>query len=199
MSEPKLPHWLQGVIAMMGGGGLCIVTFLDSSVLSFPFVADALMIELSYQKPARMPLYAGLAAMGSLAGCVWLYWLAKKGGEAYFRRKNPNASNKVRRWVQQHAFLSVFVPAILPPPAPFKVFVLAEGVFQVPLRTFAGALLCGRGLRYTVEGILAVYYGKQVLTFLTTHSRAFIVAVVAALAVAWLASRWMFRDTGVGE
>lgn len=197
MTEPKLPHWLQGAIAAMGGGGLCVVTFLDSSVLSFPFVADALMIELSYQRPARMPLYAALAAIGSLAGCVWIYWLAKKGGEAYFRRKNPGGSNKARRWVKNHAFLSVFVPAILPPPAPFKVFVLAEGVFQVPLRTFVAALLCGRGLRYAVEGILAVYYGRQVLTFLTAHSRSFIVTVVVTLAMAWLASRWMFRDTDI--
>jgi len=191
MNSLKIPHWLAALVASMGGGGLFVATFLDSSVLTLPFIADALVIELSLQHPAFMPYYCAMAALGSLAGCIWIYLLAKKGGEAYFRRHR--GADKVKGWVQSNAFLSVFIPGILPPPFPFKVFVLAEGVFQVPLSTFVLALLCGRGLRYFVEGILAVRYGNAVLIYLMAHKIAFVVAVLAVLAVLYAASRILFR------
>jgi membrane protein YqaA with SNARE-associated domain len=197
MNQVKLPHWLQTFVATMGGG-IFAVAFLDSSVLSFPFVTDALVMELCIQKPARMPYYAAMAALGSLAGCIWLYLLAKKGGEAYFHRHGGRAAVKAKRWVQSNAFLSVFIPAILPPPLPFKVFVLAEGVFQVPLKTFVLALLTGRGLRYFAEGILAVRYGEATLRFLIAHNRTFALSAVAILLLLYASSRWIFRPAPNG-
>ena len=194
MKPLKFPLWLQRLVAVMGGGGLFVVTFLDSSILSFPFIADAFVIELSSEHPARMPYYAAMAALGSLAGCIWLYLLAKKGGEAWFHRRAGRGSRRAKRWVQRRAFLSVFIPAILPPPFPFKIFVLAEGVFQVRLRTFVIALLVGRGLRYIAEGIFGVKYGQRTLLFLVSHRLAFIVATVGVLAVLYVASRLLFRD-----
>lgn len=181
MNHVKLPPWLEKLVAALGGSGLFLVTFLDSSVLSFPLVADALVIEVSMHKPARMPYYCAMAALGSLAGCIWLYLLAKKGGEAFFHRRTGKIALQVKRWVESNAFLSVFLPAILPPPVPFKPFILAEGVFQVPLRTFVFGLLLGRGLRYFIEGILAVRYGEAVLLYLMTHK---VVMGLAALAIA---------------
>jgi membrane protein YqaA with SNARE-associated domain len=193
MKPRKLPLWLQKLIVVMGGGGLFMVAFLDSSVLSFPFVADALVIELSIEKPGRMPYYAAMAALGSLAGCIWLYLLAKKGGEAYFHRHAKGRAETIKEWVDEHAFLSVFIPAILPPPLPFKVFILAQGVFQVPLKTFVLSLLLGRGLRYFAEGILAVFYGEAVLQFLTVHSRSFALSVVGVLALLYIVTRFYFH------
>jgi len=76
---------------------------------------------------------------------------------------------------------------------PFKVFVLAEGVFQVPLKTFTLSLLAGRGLRYFAEGILAVLYGEATLRFLIAHSRAVALAVVAILLLLYVVSRLVFR------
>lgn len=195
MTQVKLPKWLERIVAAMGGSGLFVVAFLDSSILSFPFVTDALVIELSFRRPARMPYYTAMAALGSLAGCIWLYLLAKKGGEAYFHRHTSGRAEKVRRWVDRNAFLSVAVPAILPPPFPFKVFILAEGVFQVPLRTFVLALLLGRGLRYLTEGILAVRYGEGTLRFLMAHRAGFALSVLAVLAALFLLSHWILRDS----
>jgi membrane protein YqaA with SNARE-associated domain len=194
MKPLKFPLWLQKFVAVMGGGGLFMVAFLDSSVLSFPFVADALVMELSIEKPDRMPYYVAMAALGSLAGCIWLYLLAKKSGEAYFHRHAKGRAEKIKEWVDDHAFFSVFIPAILPPPLPFKVFILAEGVFQVPLRTFIVALLLGRGFRYFAEGVLAVFYGDAVLRFLLIHGRSFALSVVAVLALLYIASRLLFRE-----
>jgi membrane protein YqaA with SNARE-associated domain len=193
---PHLPAWLAKFVAVLGGGGLFLVTFFDSSILSFPFVADALVIDLSSQRPARMPYYAAMAALGSLAGCIWLYLLAKKGGEAFFHRRAGRSARKTKQWVDSHAFLSVFIPSLLPPPFPFKVFVLAEGVFQVPLRTFVLALLLGRGLRYFAEGLFALKYGPSSMIFLMAHGRDFAIATVVTLLVLYLATRLLFRDSG---
>ena len=194
MHPRKLPVWLQNVVAM-GGVGMFIVAFFDSSVLSFPFVTDALVIQLSLANPLRMPYYAAMAALGSLSGCIWLYLLAKKGGEAFFHRHARGKAEKVKEWVDRNGFLSAFIPAILPPPVPFKPFVLAEGVFQVPLRTFVLAILLGRGLRYGVEGILAVRYGDATLNFLLSHSRAFVLCVLGALALLYIATHLTFHGS----
>jgi len=196
MMQPKMPHWLAVLVGTMGGAGLFVATFLDSSVLTLPFIADALVIELSRERPARMPYYCAMAALGSLAGCIWIYLLAKKGGEAYFHRHR--GAHKVKAWVQSNAFLSVFIPGILPPPFPFKVFVLAEGVFQVPGRTFVLALLLGRALRYFVEGILAVRYGDAVLVYLMAHKVEFVISVVAILGAVYIVSRILLRHPHSG-
>jgi len=193
MNGIKLPVWLAKLVAAMGGGGLFIAAFLDSSVLSFPLVQDALVIELSLLRPSRMPYYATMAALGSLAGCIWLYWLAKKGGEAYFRRHTRGAAERIKRWVQSNAFLTAFAPAILPPPCPFKPFILAEGVFQVPLRTFVTALLLGRGLRYFGEGYLAVRYGEAATPFLKAHKWELALVAVGLVVLSYVVSRAMFR------
>ncbi|HTS12650.1 MAG TPA: VTT domain-containing protein [Candidatus Limnocylindrales bacterium] len=193
MKPPKFPPWLQKLVAVMGGGGLFVVTFLDSSVLSFPFVSDALVIDLSSEHPARMPYYAAMATLGSLAGCIWLYWLAKKGGEAYFHRRAGKGARKAKKWVDQNGFLSAFVPAILPPPFPFKVFVLAEGAFQVPLRTFVIAMLLGRGLRYFAEGFFGVKYGHAALLYLVTHGAMFAIVAAALLIVLYFVARFLMH------
>jgi membrane protein YqaA with SNARE-associated domain len=188
------PLWLQKIVATMGGGGAFIVAFLDSSVLSFPFITDALVIHLSLANPHRMRYYAAMAALGSLCGCTWIYLLAKKGGEAFFRRHVGGKAELIKHWVKRHAFLSIFVAAILPPPFPFKPFVLAEGVFQCSMGTFVLAILFARGLRYAAEGILAVRYGDTTLRFIMTHGRAFALSALGVLALLYVATRLTFRN-----
>ncbi|MGH9775122.1 MAG: YqaA family protein [Candidatus Acidiferrales bacterium] len=188
----KLPNWLAHLVATLGGVGLFIVAFFDSSVLSFPIVADLLVIEEAIQNPARMPYYAAMATLGSLAGCFWLYLLAKKGGEAFFRRRAGLRAAKIGVWVRSNGFLSVAIPAILPPPMPFKAFVIAAGVFQVPLRTFIFALLLARGIRYFAEGLLAARYGEAATQFLLGHKLFFSLGGLFALALSFLLTRWFF-------
>ena len=199
MKKLKLPAWLQHFVAVMGGGGIFLVAFLDSSVLSFPFITDALVMRMCMERPGRTLYYAAMATLGSLVGCIWIYLLAKKGGEVYFHRHGGRAALKAKRWVDSHAFLSLFIPAILPPPMQFKVFVLAEGVFQVPMRTFVLALVLGRGLRYVAEGLFAVRYGQRALDFLIGHALGFIVAVVAILIVLYVANRFILHTEPAAE
>jgi membrane protein YqaA with SNARE-associated domain len=199
MKQVKLPGWLQHLVAMMGGGGIFAVAFLDSSVLSFPFITDALVMKMCIDRPGRMLYYVVMATLGSLLGCIWIYWLAKKGGEVYFHRHGGRYALKAKRWVDSHAFLSLFIPAILPPPMQFKVFVLAEGVFQVPLRTFVLALVLGRGVRYLAEGVFAVRYGQGALVYLVSHAGLFILMVAGLLVLIYLGNRLVLHTSTAEE
>lgn len=192
----KLPGWLLRLLATFGGAGLFLVTFLDSSVLSFPVVADLIVMEEAMRKPALMPYYALMATLGSLAGCLWLYWLAKKGGEAFFRRRAGGRAEKIRHWVERYAFWSIVIPSMMPPPVPFKIFVIAAGVFAMPVRVFVLALVIGRGLRYGLEGALAIRYGDAAIAFLLAHRWGVIAGTVAVAAAVYLMGRLIF---GAGE
>jgi undecaprenyl-diphosphatase len=100
-----LSAWKQKVVAFasgLGAPGLFVLSFLDSSILTFPVINDLLLIELSAERPARMPLYASMAALGSVLGCVLLYFLAQKGGEALFRRRAGRRAETIRHWVERH-------------------------------------------------------------------------------------------------
>jgi membrane protein YqaA with SNARE-associated domain len=195
----KLPAWLARLLATFGGAGLFLVTFLDSSVLSFPVVADLIVMEEAMRKPALMPYYAAMATAGSLAGCLWLYWLAKKGGEAYFHRHAGGRGAKIRHWVERYAFWSILIPSMMPPPVPFKIFVIAAGVFLMPVRVFILALLIGRGLRYGLEGALAIRYGDAAIGFLLAHRWEVIAGTVAAVAAIYLMGRFIFSADGERE
>jgi membrane protein YqaA with SNARE-associated domain len=199
MNRKHIFVWLQGLVATIGGGGLFLVTFFDSSFLSFPFFPDAVVIQLCLNKPERAVYYAAMAALGSLCGCLLLYFLAKKGGEAFFHRHARGRAEKIKEWVDQNGFLSAFIPAILPPPFPFKPFVLAEGVFQVPPRTFVMAILLGRGFRYGAEGILAVRYGDATLNFLKTHGVAFVLGTLGLVLVFYVVTHFVFRHSSAGS
>jgi membrane protein YqaA with SNARE-associated domain len=195
-----LPGWLEGLVASLGPLGLFVVAFLDSSFLSFPVINDVLVMHLSMRTPAMMPVYALMATLGSLAGSLWLYWMARKGREWFYRRHAESAgAAKIRRWIERNSFLSVAIPSILPPPTPFKAFVIAAGGFGVPLRTFILALLIGRGLRYFGEGILAVRYGDAAIAFLLANKFLFAAGVAAFFLVAWVLYRLAFRERRAGE
>ncbi len=188
----NLSGWKQEIVAFAGGlgaPGLFLISFLDSSVLTFPVINDLLLIELSIQRPARMPLYASMAALGSVLGCVLLYFLARKGGEAFFRRKAGARAETIRHWVQRNGFGGMLVVALLPPPTPFKFFVLAAGVFEVPLASFSSAIALARVFRYFGIGYLAVRYGSQAMPYLEQHKVQVVLVVVVLAAVSYGVSR----------
>jgi len=165
-------EWIKAVAVSMGGPGLFIIAFLDSSFLSFPEVNDLLIVFLTVQHPERMPYYAAMTTLGSVSGCLTLYALARKGGEAFLRRRfNPEYLERAMATFRRYGLLAILVPSLLPPPTPFKVFVLAAGVAKVRPLHFILAIAIGRGSRYFGEGILALYYGDHAVDFLKDHYR----------------------------
>jgi membrane protein YqaA with SNARE-associated domain len=196
VEDPRLPStfsgWKQKIAAFAGGlgtPGLFLISFLDSSFLTFPVINDLLLIELSIQHPARMPLYATMAALGSLLGCVALFLLARKGGEAFFHKKAGEHAHAIRHWVERNGFGGVLVAALLPPPTPFKFFVLAAGVFEVRLASFASAIALARVFRYFGIGYLAVRYGADAKPYLSAHKLQVSIFVIAIVAVSYALSR----------
>lgn len=196
MTAP-LSGWKQKIVAFagaLGAPGLLLISFLDSSFLTFPVINDLLLIELAIQHPLRMPLYAAMAMTGSVLGCVLLYFVARKGGEAFFRKKAGGRARAVRHWVEKNGFGGMLLAALLPPPTPFKVFVFAGGVFEVPLGSFVSAIGLARAIRYFGFGYLAVRYGNQAMPFLAQHKVEVAVAVILFVALSYGLSRLILRE-----
>ena len=188
--------WKTKVIAFAGGlgaPGLFLISFLDSSVLTFPVINDLLLIQLSMQRPARMPLYAAMAAIGSTLGCMLLYFIARKGGEAFFHRRAGRHGGAVRHWVERNGFGGMLAAALLPPPTPFKFFVFAAGVFEMPLASFTLAIGMARVFRYFGIGYLAVRYGHGALPYLRQHKLNVAIAALILVAVSYGLSQVILR------
>ncbi len=178
----RIVAWVQAFALSIGGPGLFFIAFLDSSFLSLPEINDLLVIATVIEHPELMAYYAFMATAGSIAGCLVLYFIGRRGGEALLKRRFAGPTlDRAMRFSKKYGMLAVIVPAILPPPAPFKVFVLLAGVARVPLPQFAGAVAVGRGFRYFGEGWLAVRYGEQAVQLLEENSRT--VSIVVAVAI----------------
>jgi membrane protein YqaA with SNARE-associated domain len=187
--------WIYGVALTLGGPGLFAVAFLDSSFVSLPQINDLLVVLMVIRQKAWMPYYAAAATAGSVAGCYAIYYLAEKGGEAFLRKRLKAAHiDRSLAVYQRHGLLALMVPALLPPPAPFKLFVLLAGVAGVrPLR-FVTAIAIARGARYLAIGLLTIWYGDLALELMRTQGRqvALGLAIVIVLAaVGW----WLWRRT----
>jgi len=183
-------HWLkslsghvQAVALALGGPGLFLVTFLDSSFLSLPEVADLLVVWMVTRHKTRFLFYAICATLGSIAGCLIIYYLARKGGEALLaKRFNSTALEKGRATLQRHGILAVLIPSLLPPPAPFKIFVLLAGVAEISVTRFTIAIAIGRGGRYFAEALLALWFGDRAIAFIQNNTQTVLVAILALIA-----------------
>jgi membrane protein YqaA with SNARE-associated domain len=176
----RIIQWVQSVAAGLGGPGIFFVAFLDSSFLSLPQVNDLLIVAAVAKSPALMIYYATMATLGSVAGCFIVYMLGRKGGEAFLRRRFHGPTlDRATALFERWGLLAVLVPALLPPPAPFKVFVLLAGVMRVRPFSFLAAVVIGRGVRYFGEGILAAYYGEDAIRFINENTRVVILTLVA--------------------
>ena len=178
----SIVNWLHSFALSIGGPGLFLIAFLDSSFLSFPEINDLLVIIMVLENKELMPYYASMATLGSITGCLLLYSIGRRGGEVVVRRRFRGPQlERAMRLSKKYGMLAVAVPAILPPPAPFKVFVLLAGVAGVPLSQFATAVAVGRGVRYFGEGWLAIHYGQQAIRLLEENGR--LVSVALAMLV----------------
>jgi len=192
----KLSLWIKKIGALaaaLGAPGLFLISFLDSSVLTFPIINDGILIDLSIKNPARMPLYAFMAVLGSVLGCVLLFFIAEKGGEALFHKHAGNRAQAIHNWVVHNGFWGMLIAALLPPPTPFKVFVVAAGVFEVRLISFTAAISIARCIRYFGIGFLAVRYGHEALPFLAQHKWQVAFSVIAVAVLSYVLSRLILR------
>jgi membrane protein YqaA with SNARE-associated domain len=193
----KLGH----ILVLYGGWGLFTMSFLDSSLIPFPVVNDLALIVMASKRPGWWPLYALATTLGSVSGAYLLYGIARGGGKFFFRKTTPSAMAHAQRWLERNDFVAVLVASILPPPAPYKVFVLTAGLLRVNVLNFGLALLVGRGLRFGAEAWLGARYGIQAEDYLRHNMGwASLVAVILIVGLALLQRWWnrRGRDTGQG-
>lgn len=163
--------WAQHWAIVLGGPGLLLVAVVDASVLTLPELVDLLVVVMTMKAPAWMWLYVVAATAGSTLGSLSVHYVGRKGGEAFLRRRISNAQaerlfTRFRKW----GFVTVMVPAMLPPPTPFKLFCLGAGATGMTAGSFALATAVGRGLRYGLLGLAAYYYGHAALDYLDRNA-----------------------------
>ncbi|HEV7373926.1 MAG TPA: VTT domain-containing protein [Pyrinomonadaceae bacterium] len=141
--------------------GLFGIALLDSALIPLPGGPDVVMILLSKGRPAWMPIYAAAATLGSVTGCVILYYISRRAGRRALERFSEKKQARVQQLIDRYDVLSVLVVSVLPPPFPFKLFIITCGVLRLSIMRFAIAIAFGRAFRFLLEGYLAVNYGDQ--------------------------------------
>ena len=173
---------VEALALALGAPGLFLVAFLDSSLLSLPEIADLLVVWMVTRHKSRLVLYTLSATVGSIAGCLLLYYIGKKGGDALIRKRFSSATvDRSLATFRRYGIMAVLIPSLLPPPAPFKIFVLLAGVADITVTRFTVAIAIGRGARYFIEGLLAVRYGDRAVTFMHENAATVSFAAVALL------------------
>lgn len=194
--------WLQQVVVpSLGPHGMFVVAFFDSSFVSIPEVNDVFVVTWSAARPEQAWLFILATTLGSVAGCSALWLVGKRGGEPLLVRKfGAERVEWSRGLFNRWNVLALAVPALLPPPMPFKVFVFSAGVFGVPFRRFLITIALARGLRYFAWGAMGMLFGAGAMDFLRAFDAWFaahvwIVALtVVALGAAALVQRRFRRE-----
>jgi membrane protein DedA with SNARE-associated domain len=213
MSSPlfSFQNWLSSFgnsvyafLTGIGGIGVLALAIADSSFLSFPEGNDLLIVVLSIGKSwSNMAYYVAMTTIGSVIGCLLLYFVGRRGGNPLLRRRfSVQSVERAEKLFKRYGILTVLIPSILPPPLPFKIFVLSAGVFRLRLPEFVLAVIIGRTIRYSMWGILAVLYGNQLKLFMQQNLNAVGVillagfVIVAAAAIIYYIKRIKVGDSG---
>ena len=180
-----IARWLEeNVIGMplyIAAPAMVVIGALDSSLLSLPEINDYLVVGRCYKYPSAAFYFPLFAAAGSVLGCNLLYTIVRRGGQAVLRKRfNLQSIKRVERAYERFGFLAIGIPAILPPPLPFKIFVATAGALEYPRWKFLLTVMIARSFRYYVEGILAVFYGRRVLLFMKDNGLV-ILSIVGAV------------------
>src|SRR5437764_3625061 len=168
-------------LVTLGPLGLFAISLIDSAGLPLPGGPDAVMILLSARSHALVPLYAIAASLGSTIGCTVMYWLARRAGMLALRKIKPARRARIENLLGRYDMLAIMATAILPPPFPFKPFVLSAGVFKLKRSRFIIAVFTGRLVRFTIEGLLAIAFGEAAGEQIKRHGlKVLLVVAVAA-------------------
>ena len=205
----RFATWVQEVVLpLLGSSGIFLAAFLDSSFLSLPEINDILVVMSAVRQPSTAWLPVLLATLGSLGGCSVLWWLGRRGGESLLvRRFGVERAERARRTFHRWGGLALAVPAVMPPPMPFKVFVVAAGVFRFPWPRFALTVFLARGARYAAWALVGAVYGSEALGMLRSFDawaagqKTLMLVVIVALGLGVLLFFWTRRrgrvDPGV--
>lgn len=194
----RFVNWIEAVALGLGAPGLFLAAIADSSFLSLPEVVDILLIFMVTQHKSRVLLYATSATLGSIVGCLLLYGVGRKGDQFIMRRFNAQRVERTLATFRRYGIMAVLIPSLLPPPAPFKIFVLLSGAAGISTGRFVVAIAIGRGIRYFGEAALAFWYGDAALAFLRANGRVVSLSIAILCAVG-LAGYLLWKKSSRGR
>ena len=172
---------LNEYLLFMGIPGLLAISFLDSAAIPLAGGPDAVIILLSWQRPAMTFLIVLAAAIGSTLGCMVLYGIGKKGGETALSRFNPGRVAWIERKMQEYGAWAVFAAVMAPPPFPTKPVILAAGVLRAGRLRFAASVFAGRMVRYSLLGYLGARFGDQSAKIVKSHYPEIFIALLCGI------------------
>ena len=178
----RYTQFIWGLLQPLGSWGVFAIAAIDSALLGMPL--DPVVAGYAYQSPHKFLLYVIMASAGSAAGSIVLYVIGYKGGEVLLQ-KRMSAQNfeKMRRSFDGHEFWALMFPAMLPPPFPFKLFVLAAAAFEMNFGHFELAIFAGRFVRFMILTVLTIKFGPQVVSISAQLVRQHLAALLIAVAL----------------
>jgi membrane protein YqaA with SNARE-associated domain len=180
--------WIWMLLQHLGIWGVFVIAFADSALLGMP--VDAIVATYVYKDPKRLLFYVVLASLGSALGSIPLYVIGYVGGETVLRRRiSEERFQRIHRSFEQHEFWALMFPGMLPPPTPFKIFVLGAAVFEMKFRDFLAAVFAGRFVRFLVLSLLTLWFGPQIVGLMGTVMRrhfSWLLGAIAGGLLVWL-------------
>lgn len=170
----------------LGLAGLFLLSALDSSFLVLPFGNDLMLIALvsGNRSPLMVIAYVIASVAGSLVGVLVIDVLMRKTGEKGLERfVSQNKLERLKSKLEAKGWFTVFIATLLPPPFPFTPVVMTASALQTPRKAIFTAVLAGRLVRFTVEAILAIYFGRRVIAFLNSPVVEYFVYALMAIAI----------------
>lgn len=178
----KFSTWLVAILKPLGFWGAGAIAILDSSTIPVPM--DLLISGYIWADRQHFWLYALMAAIGSTIGGLLPFYLGRAGGELFLLKRVDRARyEQLRDKFERQEFFALFVPSMLPPPTPWKLFVFGAGVFEMRIRDFLAAVFLGRLVRFTVEGVLVLYYGPEIVTVVHDLARKHLAGMLIGIAI----------------
>jgi membrane protein YqaA with SNARE-associated domain len=183
--------------AHLGGFGLLLLGILDSSFLFMPLGNDLLVVALTANHHERMPYYAAMAATGSVIGSYLTDLVCRKGGEKGLEKNfSGRTIQYIQRKVKNHAGWALAVACVMPPPFPFTPFIIVLAALQYPRWKLLTIVGVGRLVRFSIEGTLAIVYGRRILELAKNSLLHQIIGVLVVISVAgsiWSIYTWVKR------
>jgi membrane protein YqaA with SNARE-associated domain len=184
---------LQGALIGLGALGVFAIALLDSAFIPLMGGPDVVVMALAHHNHAMAPVYVLAAIAGSTIGSLFLYFIARKAGQAALRKFSPQKRARVEYLINRYDIWALVLAAVLPPPFPFKIFVLSAGAFRMRLWRFIAAMVIGRGVRFALEGWMAVNYGEQAADIFKQHYPKIGLGLAAAIVIIFLLNNLLKR------
>jgi membrane protein YqaA with SNARE-associated domain len=190
--------FLWALLKPLGAWGIFLIAALDGSIVGLP--VDVVVAGYVYQNTARLLLYVLMASAGSAFGSIIIYVIGYKGGEELLRKRIPaERFEKIHATFEKHPFWSLMFPAMLPPPTPFKLFVLAAAASEMGFWKFLLAIFSGRVVRFLILAVLILKFGPGFVHVLGDLFRAHLYWVWIVLAVGLTAGVLMAKRRSGGS